>query len=85
MDTTYIQQNFLIDEEEFENDDQYEQDAGDKNDDGYQVNGVTPTKKQRFRISNIRVNLIEEQEFGDGVKINVIKFVEVDKNDENIY
>ncbi|EAR83935.1 PAS domain S-box protein (macronuclear) [Tetrahymena thermophila SB210] len=88
IDTTYIQQNFLIDEEEFENDEQYEQEA-DYNDGqqngNYGTTGGSPQKKSRFRVANIRVNLIEEQEFGDGVKVNVIKFIEVDKNDENLY
>ena len=47
--------------------------------------GPTPYKRSRFRVANIRVNLIEDQEFGDGVKVNIIKFVEVDRNDENLY
>lgn len=34
-------------------------------------------------MANIRVNLIDDQEFTDGVKVNVIKFVEVERNEEN--
>lgn len=65
LDTTYIQQNFLIDEEEYEDDDDnnnYEDDDGSHIQDlrGSAINGDTPQKQSRFRIANIRVNLVDD-------------------------
>jgi hypothetical protein len=43
------------------------------------------TKKTKFKKTKIRVNLLEEPEYNNGlIKIHVIKFVEVDENEENV-
>ena len=44
--------------------------------------GGSKIKKTKYKKTKIKVNLIEEAEYGE-VKLNIIKFVEIDENEEN--
>lgn len=51
--------------------------------DGAEGMDASKVKQLKYKKTKIRVNLIEEAEYGE-VKVHVIKFVEVDENEENV-
>ncbi|EAR98621.2 PAS domain S-box protein (macronuclear) [Tetrahymena thermophila SB210] len=82
IDTTTVQQNFLLDEEDSEDEEYQDATSGIGQTVGLMDEGQeTKAKKTKFKRTRVRMNLIEEQTFEDR-KVNVVKFVEVDETDE---
>ncbi|KAL4478284.1 hypothetical protein ABPG72_016596 [Tetrahymena utriculariae] len=82
IDTTTVQQNFLLDEEDSEDEDYPDANSGIGQTAGQLEDGQEiKAKKSKFKRTRVRMNLIEEQTFEDR-KVNVVKFVEVDETDE---
>ncbi|KAL4466115.1 hypothetical protein ABPG74_004352 [Tetrahymena malaccensis] len=82
IDSTYVQMNYLIEEEDGYEDSDFESQAQkDNNQQVYDLeNGIEKKKFKRFRQAQIKVNLIIEQEFDLGLKVNVITFTETDNS-----
>ncbi|KAL4485750.1 hypothetical protein ABPG72_012290 [Tetrahymena utriculariae] len=83
IDSTYVQMNYLIEEENGYQESDLESQA--QKYDNQQINqelenGIEKKKYKKFRQAQIKANLIIEQEFDLGLKVNVISFTETDSS-----